>query len=284
MQLTVLCDNTPHDENLAFEFGLSMHLTLSNGNTWLWDTGQTDVFLTNAQKLHISLDTVQGIALSHGHFDHGNGLASLTKDIPVYAHPNALQQRYLDSRKTPLKNTEIKEIGLSENVELKEIGLSEKANAYLKKNFHPVETILQLDEGLHMVTNIPRIQGNCEHTDNFYSDPSFTQHDPVPDDGLLVVEEDEGIVVIFGCCHSGLANSLQYVQKLFDSRPILTMIGGLHLMEGREIPIQQAIDVLKDTKATIYAGHCTGEKGYIPLREAIGPRVLPMGSGKYVEI
>jgi 7,8-dihydropterin-6-yl-methyl-4-(beta-D-ribofuranosyl)aminobenzene 5'-phosphate synthase len=90
MKITVLNDNAPGRLCLS-EFGLSY--LVEADKKILFDTGATDVFLRNACKLNIPLDDIDAIVLSHGHWDHGNGLTNL-RGHQLICHPNSFIRRY----------------------------------------------------------------------------------------------------------------------------------------------------------------------------------------------
>lgn len=95
----------------------------------------------------------------------------------------------------------------------------------------------------------------------------------------MVVETEEGIVVC-GCCHAGLLNTLAHAQRLFEA-PIVAVLGGTHLVNADEAYLAHAVEVLRDTYGSLqfYLNHCTGEPAYVALASAFGDRVHPCPVG-----
>jgi 7,8-dihydropterin-6-yl-methyl-4-(beta-D-ribofuranosyl)aminobenzene 5'-phosphate synthase len=95
------------------------------------------------------------------------------------------------------------------------------------------------------------------------------------------METQEGMVVICGCCHAGLLNTLAHVQQTFQ-RPIIAVTGGTHLIDADEAYLQHVVEVLRDRydSPLLYLNHCTGERTYVALANAFGDRVncCPVGT------
>lgn len=106
------------------------------------------------------------------------------------------------------------------------------------------------------------------------------QPDPYRDDMSLVMETEEGLVLICGCCHAGLLNTLAHVRRTFQRR-IVAVIGGTHLVEADEAHLQHVVRALRDTYGTphLYLNHCTGQQAYVALVNAFGDRVQPCPVG-----
>jgi 7,8-dihydropterin-6-yl-methyl-4-(beta-D-ribofuranosyl)aminobenzene 5'-phosphate synthase len=109
------------------------------------------------------------------------------------------------------------------------------------------------------------------------------QPDTYGDDMSLVVEISEGLVVICGCCHAGLLNTLGHVKRVFQ-RPILAVLGGTHLVEADESQLRRVIDVLRDVYGSprLHLNHCTGERAYVALASAFGDAVNPCPAGTII--
>ncbi|WP_419779609.1 MBL fold metallo-hydrolase [Maridesulfovibrio sp.] len=265
-KISVLCDNESLNDKLGCEWGLSMALELPGNGSWLWDCGASPLFLKNATEMGIKVEDAKGIALSHGHWDHTGGMDSLMEaDFmgPVYAHPDFANKRY-----------------------------SRRDNGESRDASFPCEypgTIIvrdevELDDGLFMITEIPRREGLFEATEGLFLDPEMTQPDPVKDDAFLLLMTNSGPVVILGCCHSGLANSLYHLRELTGLDSIHALVGGLHLFRTDESEFENTAKVIEEFNVQkIAAGHCTGNDGLKFLNQRISCDVLPMGSGSVYE-
>lgn len=265
-KVSILCDNKTRDNSLGMEWGLSMALEMPHGDLWLWDCGASSLFLENAGKMNIDTNKAKGIAFSHGHWDHTAGLdALMATDFigPVYAHPNFAAKRYA----------------------LWDEGKAKEASFPCE---YPGTIIVrdqaELDENLFMITAIPRIAGLFEATGGLFTDLEMTATDHVPDDSFLLLMTEAGPVVVLGCCHSGLANSLYHLRDLTGLKSVHAIIGGLHLFEADVNEFESTAKVIEEfNPKMVAAGHCTGDKGYEYLKNRLSCTVLPMGSGAVFE-
>jgi len=262
--LVVLTDNQS-DMGLDSEWGLSI-LVFSGGQRWLWDCGQSGLFLDNAQRLGLDLAEVDGLALSHGHYDHVNGLAALMDagfSGPVVAHEGVMLRRF--------------SVTAQEN---REIGANAQTRDLLYNSLRSVEESFELAAGLQFVTDIPRRPGACQAIDGFFLDPGGQQPDNLPDDAFLLLDTLHGLVVILGCCHSGVANSLLHAAELAEGRRIFGVVGGLHLFKADSEALEEAVVVLEELGIEFLApGHCTGETATDFLKERFSGRVMPLHTG-----
>ncbi len=262
--LVVLIDNQP-GEGLAGEWGLSL-LIASGGQRWLWDTGASRLFLDNARRLGIDLSEVDGLALSHGHYDHVGGLAALMEagfSGPVVAHESVLLHRFSVTAE-----------------ERREVGVPPPLRALLYDTLRSVESDHELAPGLRFLTDIPRRPGACQAVDGLFLDPSGQQPDSLPDDAFLLLETPHGAVVILGCCHSGVANSLLRASDLLDGGRILGVVGGLHLYKADVEALEEAATVIEELGISFVApGHCTGDAAMAFLEERFPGRIFRMHAG-----
>jgi 7,8-dihydropterin-6-yl-methyl-4-(beta-D-ribofuranosyl)aminobenzene 5'-phosphate synthase len=270
--LTILVDNTSADARLGQEWGLAAAIDLPDGERWLWDTGASPMFLDHARTLGIAPEAADGLALSHGHYDHTGGLAALLEsgfDAPVVAHPAFDASRF-----------SIHEPGGP----ARPIGNPDEMPRPLP-HLLGVSDARELAPGLTFVTEIRRRPGRFSAVSGFYRDPGGREADTVPDDALLVVEAGDRTGVILGCCHAGLANSLDHLNERLGIERVDVVVGGLHLVHADAEEIAESAEALERFGVhRVYAGHCTGEAAIAALRDRLGDRVLPLGSGREIEI
>ena len=263
----VLADNTEPQPGFETEWGLSLAIRLDPGPLWLWDTGQSDLFLRSAARMGLDVGHAAGVAISHGHFDHAGGLAPLLADTvfrgPVHAHPSFLQPRY-----KVVVGEAPRAIGVPGTVPRPVPG------------FRTVESVAVLAPGLRMVTGITRRPPFHQHIQGFFLDPQGQESDRIVDDALLVVTTTPEPTVILGCCHSGLANSLEHVRDTLGLHKIQTVIGGLHLGHDGEDAWEEVAGVLdRFGVERVHAGHCTGEEATRYLAGRLPGRIYPLGTG-----
>jgi 7,8-dihydropterin-6-yl-methyl-4-(beta-D-ribofuranosyl)aminobenzene 5'-phosphate synthase len=270
--LTVLIDNTSDDPALAHEWGLAMVLDLPGGERWLWDTGASRQCVDNARKLGIDLKRAEGVALSHGHYDHTGGLRALFGSGfagAVVAHPGFDVDRY--------------SLG-GPGAAARPIGNPPEMPRPLPR-FLGIEDRREIAPGLTFLTGMERRPGRFTAVGGFFLDPEGRAPDPVADDALLVVEAAGWRTVVLGCCHAGLANSLEHVSRQLGVERIDIVAGGLHLHDADERAIEESAQALERFGVhRIHAGHCTGEAAVRALRERLGDHVFPLGSGRKIPL
>lgn len=235
MKLTILTDNTAGG-HFGAEHGLS-YLIEHEERTILFDTGHSDVFLRNARKLNISLQQqVDLIVLSHGHWDHGDGLRYLMNK-PLLTHPAAFIKRFRKSDGSP--------VGLS----ISESTIREKYE--LTTSIKPY----QISEHIYFLGEIAR-QNNFEsQSTSFMDEPGMD--DFVPDDSALAIINNQKLTVITGCSHSGICNICEYAKQITGIPTIERVIGGFHLKHNDD-QTQQTIRYFHQEKVNkLFPSHCT---------------------------
>lgn len=233
MKLYVLTENAA-SENFLAEHGLSYYIEY-DANV-LFDTGHSDVFLKNAKKLNIDLDKVKTVVLSHGHWDHGDGLRYIS-DKKLICHPDVFQKRY---RK-----------GGKENIGL-ELSFNE-----LKDKFDIVYTRLpfEVSKNIIFLGQVPRLNSFESQTTSFVLENNSDDF-IIDDSGLVIIIENE-IVIISGCAHSGICNIIEYAKKVTHITKIRAVIGGFHLKQINT-QTKETIKYLKSQEIEeLYPSHCT---------------------------
>jgi len=235
MKLTVLTDNLAGGHFFA-EHGLS-YLIEIDGEKILFDTGASYVFVKNAARLGINIQKeVKTVVLSHGHWDHGNGLRYL-KNKKLVTHPGAFVQRF--------RKSDHSAIGLKMD------------KAEIEKRFRLKETKkpVQLTEHSYYLGEIPR-------KNNFESQTSPFQckngkDDFVTDDSALAAIIKDEIVVITGCSHAGICNICEWAKEVTGINKIKAVIGGFHL-KLQNTQTRETIRYFKQNKVeTLLPSHCT---------------------------
>jgi len=234
MKLTVLTENTASG-NYTAENGLSYFIEYDDKNI-LFDTGHTDLFLRNAKKLNVDVNQVETVVLSHGHWDHGNGLKYL-ENKQLICHPNCFIKRY--------RKNEHFNIGL----DLSYAKLKNRFDILLSREpYYISENIIFLGE-------IPRINSFEAQTTTFVDENR--NDDFVLDDSALAIRLKDELVVVSGCAHSGICNIVEYAKKITGLKKVKVVIGGFHLIENNN-QTKQTINYFKEQNSTqIFPSHCT---------------------------
>ncbi len=234
MHLTVLSEAKAMD-GFSSEHGLSFLLE-EDGKKILFDTGASDVFLKNAHRMGIDLKEVDSIVLSHGHWDHGNGLQHISGK-PLLCHPGCFQKRY---RKLGEEN-----IGMAlERDELEE-------RFKVKTSREPVK----LSEHLWFLGEIPRLNDFEAKTTKYLLEDGSP--DFIMDDSGLAVITEKGLLVISGCAHSGICNMVEHAKKVTGMDRVEAVIGGFHLKVVNQ-QTRQTVQWMKDAGVPqLLPSHCT---------------------------
>ncbi len=244
MRIVSLVENTSHIPGIGAEHGLSLFIQTAGYNI-LFDMGQSDLFIRNAQTLGIDLQKVDFAVLSHGHYDHGGGLAhflEINKTAPVYVTPGAFEPHF--------------------NAVGKYIGL----DASLIGN----ERLISARHGLLIAPGISLYSGNA-HKPLFPAvDGGFcAQHSDelLPDDfsheQYLMVEHSGKQVLFSGCSHKGIENITAWFAPDI-------LIGGFHFSKfPLDTRLLQTAQFLNTYSTEFYTCHCTGVDQFSFMKPAM---------------
>lgn len=255
MKITILTENTAGGKFLA-EHGLSYLIEIDDQKI-LFDTGHSDVFMKNARKLGIDIEKeVKTIVLSHGHWDHGDGLRFL-QNKRLVAHPGAFIRRF--------GKKDFTLVGLS--LSKKEI----ESRFDLTEGKAPV----QVSDHLYFLGEIPRQNDYEAQSTSFVDD--FRNDDFIPDDSALAAIVKKKLVVITGCSHSGICNIVEHAKKITGISTVEAVLGGFHLKEENE-QTRKTVEYFKTNKIKqIFPTHCTELPALAAFYEAFQNRQLKTG-------
>lgn len=263
--LTVLVENSVCRGNLKAEHGLAFHLRTRDGDL-LFDTGQTDLIIHNARLLGVWLESVRAIVLSHGHYDHTGGLPSLfsvASNAAVYAHPKAHGARFV-------RNSD----GTTRPVGMPASALTAIQRPLLRRfdTIKPVEVL----PGVYLTGEVPRHNSFEDVGGPFVLDEAGTVPDPILDDQAVFFETRNGIVVLLGCAHAGVVNTLQHVLRLTNGAPVHAVLGGMHLLNANAERINRTVSALRELNVRqIGPAHCTGHAATARLWHEFAPACVP---------
>ncbi len=234
MKLSVLTENTAGAYFLA-EHGLSYFIEYDNKKI-LFDAGASDVFLKNAEKLKIDINSADCIVLSHGHWDHGNGLKYL-KNKPLICHPDVFQKRH--------------RVNKNENIGL-ELSCDELNQKFdIRTSKEPV----YISSNIIFLGEIPRINDFESKSTSFVNENG--NKDFVPDDSALAIIIGNELVIVSGCAHSGICNTTEYAKKVTGLKTVKAVIGGFHLIRN-DRQTKETIKYFKRIKVKqLLPSHCT---------------------------
>ncbi len=234
MKIFVLTENNAGKVTGA-EHGLSC-LIETDGKRILFDTGHSDLFLKNAAVMGVNMKEIDFIILSHGHFDHGDGLGHLSGGT-LLCHPGCFSKRYRGSDKSY--------IGLKYSRE----DLEAKFNLITSREPY------RISNSIVFAGEIPRVTSfESQYTSFVLEDgaPDF-----VTDDSALIITLPDGLFIITGCGHSGIVNTMEHASSVTGTEKIYGITGGFHLKEEDRQTIE-TVNYLKNKKVThILPSHCT---------------------------
>jgi len=247
IRITTLSENTANYGFLG-EWGLSI-LVEADGQKILMDTGMGLSTVHNADRMGIDLTGISTIVLSHGHTDHTGGLLEVLKKsngAAVVAHPDIWTSKY--ARRS---QDDFQYIGMPfPSKELENCGAR---FIFCDKPVSIAEHITTTGE-IEMLTDYEIIDDNL-----FVKDDGQMLPDILADDRALVIDTEYGLVVILGCAHRGLINTLRHAQKITGKELICAVIGGTHLFRSDEERIERTIvDLTEFGVKKLGVSHCTG--------------------------
>jgi 7,8-dihydropterin-6-yl-methyl-4-(beta-D-ribofuranosyl)aminobenzene 5'-phosphate synthase len=240
------------------EWGFSAIIEADNERL-LFDTGNLpDTATTNAVTLKVSLQGIRDVVLSHWHGDHTGGLAPLLAaagPTTIYAHPLIFEEKFTRSA-----------AGQQINSLRDRRSAIEAAHGRFDLSADPRE----IRPGFVLTGSIPRTRPRDQRLPdtNLMREGGGLVVDTVPDEQSLVINTRDGLVVLTGCGHAGVVNTVDYVRRLFPDRPIAAVVGGFHWFASAESDIVQAANELQALGVKRLMGaHCTLVEPIFTLRQ-----------------
>jgi 7,8-dihydropterin-6-yl-methyl-4-(beta-D-ribofuranosyl)aminobenzene 5'-phosphate synthase len=252
--------------SITAEHGFSTMVSADgNGcrNTLLFDFGFSPTgAYENGKKLGVDFSSVEMLALSHGHTDHTGGFETMVtgiekKDLPMVAHPDAFRDKRV------IKVTE--EFKITLPVLTKETIKNAHVNLIETQEPYPL-----FDGKLYFLGQIPKTTSFEKGSAAFYYEKNKKEEwDSLDDDTALIAHlQGKGLVVLSGCAHSGIINTVKYAQKITGIDKIHAIMGGFHLTGPEFAPIiEQTVSALKEINPDyIIPTHCTGRDAMVQIQ------------------
>jgi 7,8-dihydropterin-6-yl-methyl-4-(beta-D-ribofuranosyl)aminobenzene 5'-phosphate synthase len=251
IRITTLVENTAAGRGTLGEHGLSFWIETGTHRV-LFDTGQTpDVLFHNAERLKIDLASTDAIVLSHGHYDHASALADVLKrsnQPKLYLHPTALERRFSRHR-----DGSIQDVGIPG-------ALTKQTLEGWAKLIWTTEPT-QIVPALFVTGQIPRLTDYEDTGGDFHLDETCTRPDSIADDQAIYFDTPEGLVVVLGCAHAGVINTLHHIRSATGQRPVHAVIGGMHLVHASPDRVNETTEALRQFNLRRLAPtHCTGAR------------------------
>lgn len=231
----------------------------------LFDTGQGQALALNAATLGCDLGQINTLVLSHGHYDHSGALSRVLGKAPacrVFCHAGALVPRYsVRPGETPRKIS----VAAADR---------ETIRALPAGQVHWVAGPQSVARGIHLSGPIPRVHPLEDTGGPFFLDADGRRPDPLDDDLALWIATDRGLIILTGCCHAGLINTVDHIRSVSGINRVFGIIGGLHLLNAFPARLEVTCAALQQWQPEfVIPCHCTGEEATAALRKALGTSV-----------
>jgi 7,8-dihydropterin-6-yl-methyl-4-(beta-D-ribofuranosyl)aminobenzene 5'-phosphate synthase len=270
ISLTLLVENSARGLGVLGEHGLSWWLDTGTHRV-LFDTGQGMALLNNARRLGVDLSQADAIVLSHGHADHVGGLEQALAAAPraaLFMHPRATDRRY--------SGTDRKPKGRRLSTDFMETEAFRAGGRRVVVTAEPVEVV----PGVWTTGEVPR-ETDFEDTGGpLFLDEAMTQPDPLLDDLSLYVPTAQGTVVVCGCAHSGVINTLRHITRLTHDAPVRAIFGGVHLENASPRRMDETIRALRGYHPyRLGCCHCTGFRPLLRLNAEFPEACVQVAAG-----
>lgn len=271
MKITILNENTVYKRGLQAEHGLSLVIE-ANNHRFLFDTGQSNVYVHNAKYLKEDFENIDGVILSHGHYDHCGGVDYLPENItaPIYIRKGALQHKMAgDFAKSVYRD----------------IGITWRKT--------PPSQLVQISEPKYELAKDLYLLGDIPYTVDFEKKPEgfFIEQDGkyfpdvMSDEQMLVIREERGLFVFLGCSHPGIINALHYVQMSFPQERIYGVFAGMHLIHANTARLEATYKELQSMELEVLIPvHCTGPRAIAELQKRMPEQCIRVETGKIINI
>lgn len=248
MRIITLIENAVYSGGLQAEHGLSIYIE-TDEHKILFDTGQTGIFIQNAKKLDISIESIDSLILSHGHYDHTGGLYPFLEKnsiANIYSKRNIFIPKYYGTTRfigTPF----IKE--------------------QLKNRLIYIDSLTEISRQIFIMPEI-KIYNS---TDTNFRDLNRKANngfipDEFEDELFLAIRQNETINIITACSHRGITNICETATEHFKL-PVGLILGGFHM---KECPVEQYVQITDYFRnlqpESIGACHCTGIEKFADLQ------------------
>jgi len=279
VQITVLIEDTNSSAKprLKAKHGIAFLIKAKiddNEATIMIDTGPTpEALLHNVDAMGVNLEDVNVIALSHGHYDHTGGLIEslkrMKKRVPVIGHPTVFEPKlsltpHLRLIGAPFRSSDVESAG----------GVPLLATDPVK-----------IANGITTTGEVPRTTA-FERVTGFWTvhNRRFIEDKMLDDQSLVIDVEGKGLVVVAGCAHAGIINTIKHAQKITENSRVYAVLGGFHLWNAENKRIQATVDELEKLDLEFVGPcHCTGKKAIKKIAETFGDRCQPLHAGDIIE-
>lgn len=270
LELRLLAENTARGRGILGEHGLAYWMDTPSG-ALLFDSGQGLILENNAAVCDIPWERGRRIVLSHGHYDHSGGLETAWKHMPgvrTLLHPGALEEKF-----TRGGDGLIRSVGMPQGPRQRLISGGQAWDA--------ISEPMELFPGLWATGPIPRKNDYEDVGGAFFLDEQGTIPDPLEADQALFAMTARGVVIILGCAHAGVVNTMEYVLSLTGEESIHAVIGGMHLLHADRERLEKTFEAFREHRVEVLgACHCTGSMAASVMRQTFQEAFVEAHAGR----
>lgn len=251
------------DTGARGEHGLSLHITLNDGQQILFDMGQGERFQQNAEAMGIDINAVQIAIISHGHYDHGGGLATFlatNTHAPVYIHRRAFDYHY------SIREDGRHYIGLTRPNEMDRIVLCGDR--------------VEINQRITLFSDVRGKRLMPADNQRLLGQDGVTEDDFGHEMNMIIKEGDVSVLVV-GCGHKGIVNILERACEIIGNAPTY-VVAGMHLRGSTNIT--EVGNALATYPITFYTMHCTGLEAYEQLHALLREHIHYLHCGDQIQI
>lgn len=267
-EISIITDNNPSN-TLKGEWGLCLLIKYNHQNI-LVDAGASNLFLTNMEALGEKVEDVDMMVLSHAHYDHANG-------IPAFFEHNTKAKLYV--RESTAADCYMKVFLFK-----RYIGIPKTMMLDYKDRIEKVSNIQEVSKSVYLVPHSTKDLTLIGKREKMYRKTSqgWTLDD-FSHEQSLVLETDQGLLIVNSCSHGGVENIIHEVKEAFPDKTIYGYIGGFHLYNKTSDEVKVVAEPLKELEY-VCTGHCTGDKAYDILKGQLGGHLHKLQVGLKIEI
>jgi 7,8-dihydropterin-6-yl-methyl-4-(beta-D-ribofuranosyl)aminobenzene 5'-phosphate synthase len=268
MKIVVLTENTVYRQGILAEHGLSLYIE-NEEKKYLFDVGQSGIFLENAKALDIDLAQLDGIILSHGHYDHCGGMEAYAERYPlpqIYVRKEAFEKKFHQ------KKTNCREIGIPWSKD------------FIQGHVIFTEELQEMAKDVFVLGKIP-LKNEFESVARgmLVEVEGQRQPDTMTDEQMLIIRSEKGLCVFLGCSHVGIINALLYIEEIFPGEHIHLLLAGMHLSGAGETQRERTLRELEKRDIDrVIPVHCTGILAIAQMKQRFGERCEIVHAGSRV--